>query len=290
MRIRAAACFVAIVAAFSACEMAAEVTTAVTAGGRASFGFVLAFDKELLDVARKTPDGKKALEDLNKIPSEFSSGGWTFRKTLPAGGLRIETRRRFPTVEALNKALGDLRSNVTANSSATTALIQVFKEFEIQRTPGFLKSETRVSGLVDVTTGSVFGGTQVDPKALKALNDVFSTPQASQLFKFRVRADLAGTITSSTGGPDIKGGSAVWTPRFGQQLPFSATASSYNPFALLVLGLPLAALLVFGAVRLLARRRPRRTVPGWEVGVAGEASGGPAPVESPPATTPPGAG
>jgi hypothetical protein len=294
IRVRAAASFLAIVAAFCACEMSAEVTTSVSAGGRATFGFLLSFDKQLLDVARGTPQGAKALEDLNKIPSEFSSGGWTFRKTVANGGLRIETRRRFSNVGALNSALTALRSDVNANSSATVALITVFKEFEIQRTPGFLKSETRVSGLVDVTIASLFGGTQIAPKDQQTISDIFTTTQA---FTLRVRADLAGKITSATGGPRIKGASAVWTPKFGEQLRFSATASAYNPFALMAIGLPLAGGLAWGAVRLVSRRRRARTaVPGWEVGVTQPAAAkdeSPAPssaTSSAPTTPPPDAG
>lgn len=278
MRTRALAGAIALVGAFTACQMTAEVTTAISASGRASFGLVLAFDKQLLDVCRQTPQCVKALEDLRKIPAEFTSGGWTFTKTEPEGALRIETRRRFPTVEALNVALGELRSNASANSSATAALIQVFPEFEVQRRPGFLKSETRVSGLADVTPATLFGGTKTDAKTQQQINDFFSGPQASQLFRFRVRADLAGRITSSTGGPEVKGGSAVWSPRFGQQLRFSAAASAYNPFVLLVGGLVLAAVLAALVVSLVRRRRPRRPVPGWEVGV-------PAPEEPAPAET-----
>ena len=268
LRIRTrAAIFLAVVAAFTGCEMTAEVTTQVSTGGRATFAIVLAFDKQLLDVVRQNAEGAAALDSLAKVPAEFSNAGWTFRKSEPNGGLRIETRRRFPSASALNTALALLRRDLSGNDNPAAALLEVFKEFEITRTSGFLKSQTRVNGVVDVTPGSLFGSTDIPAETQQAIND-FVSQQASQFFKFRVRADLAGKVTSSTGDPEVSGGTAVWTPKFGRELRFSATASAYNPFALLVIGFPFAALLAFGAWRLFARRRPVAAVPGWEVGTS----------------------
>lgn len=250
---------------------------------------MLSFDKQLLDTVRTNPEAAKALEEVAKIPAEFSSGSWTFHKSEPNGGLRFETQRRFSNVEALNEAVRALRRDVDQSSSAAASLVTVFKDFEIHRTSGFLKSQTRVSGIADVTPSSLFGRTDIPASAQKAISDFFAS-QATPFFKFRVRADLPGKVTSTTGDPKISGGSVVWSPTFGRELRFSAAASSYNPFALLLIGVPLAGGLAVGASRLFARRRRGAPVPGWEVGAPAPASDAPARPAPDAAAPPPSSG
>lgn len=266
--------------------MNAEVATSVDRGGRSTLGIVLTFDRELLGIVRQNREGAKALDDLAKIPAEFTQGGWTFRKSQPDGGLRIETRRRFPNPEALNAAVEQLRQDVSGSAGAAAGLVAVFRDFHVQRTGGFLRSRTRIGGLIDVTPASLFGRTDIPADTQRVINDLAT--QASRFFKFRVRADLGGRIVSSTGGPRIDGGTATWTPQFGKQLRFSATGSAANPLGLAAIGLPFAAILAFAGRRLLIRRRPKGAVPGWEVGAPTDGAPGAAlPAEPEPETARP---
>jgi hypothetical protein len=257
----------ALVMALSGCKMTIEVRTVMSRGGSGTFRVVFAIDRELAELARQSaPSGQDPFQQLKNLPNELTRSGWTLKQSTPDGGLRIEIERPFANAEDLNDALAKLEES-TGQGGPTPAF---FKNFRVRHSGGFLKSSSSIAGTIDLSTAGLLGSGTIPAQNGAALEQIISQG-ASEFFEFTVRAQLPGRITSSEGDPEpARGGTITWSPKFGQQLDFAATASGYNPVGLGVVGIPILALLGLGVYLIAGRRRPVPAVPGWE---AGEPSG-----------------
>lgn len=248
LRVRALALSVILGLACAACEINVELVTKVDrdGGGRFSLRFVI--DKELVDLARNT--GEDPFAAL-ACPTELTQVGWECGRSNEAGGLAISLDRAFESPEEFNAAMEELE-RIAAEQEGPTA--QFFK-LKITRESGFLRTRSVVAGSVDLTSSGVLGNASEESRA--ALETIV-TEAAGEFFKFRLRVELPGKVSETSGDPErIDGGTATWTPRLGRSLAFSAESVAYNTTSLAILGAPVLALLLLLGWTLIRRsRRP----------------------------------
>ena len=137
-----------------------------------------------------------------------------------------------------------------------------FRNFTLERDEGFLTTETRFTGEVDLTGGIESFGDQslrdrlggssigVDPSQLETrIGEVLD-----RIFTFRVVTRLPGDIDSNA--PLEAGDGAEWRPTLGEKVTLVATSSALNTRQ--VVGTAVAAAAALALVALLAISRARR--------------------------------
>ena len=247
-RIRALALTVILGLACAACEINVELITKVDrdGGGRFSLRFVI--DKELVDLARNS--GEDPFAALS-CPAELTTVGWRCGRSSEGGALAISLERSFKSPDEFNRAMDELE-RIAAEQEGPTA--QFFK-LKITRESGFLRTRSVVAGSVDLTSTGVLGNASEESRA--ALEGII-TQAAGEFFTFRLRVELPGKVSATSGDPDqIDGGAVTWTPRLGGSQKFSAESVAYNTTPLAVVGAPLLGLLLLLGWTLIRRgRRP----------------------------------
>lgn len=251
-RIRALALSVILGLTCAACEINVELITEVDGDGGGRFSLRFVIDKELVDLARNT--GEDPFAAL-ACPVELTTVGWTCGRSSEGGGLAISLERSFESPEEFNEAMAELE-RIAAEQEGPTA--QFFK-LTIDRESEFLKTRSVVAGSVDLTSTGVLGNASEESRA--ALEAII-TQAAGEFFKFRLRVELPGKVSATSGEPDqIDGGTVTWRPQLGRSLAFRAESAAYNATSLGVVGAPVLALLLLLGWTLIRRGR-RSAAPG----------------------------
>jgi hypothetical protein len=232
--------------ACAACEINVELVTKVDRDGSGRFSLRFVIDKELVDLARNA--GEDPFAAL-ACPAELTAVGWRCGRSSEGGGLAISLERSFESPDEFNEAMAELE-RIAAEQDGPTA--QFFK-LKIEREPGFVKTRSVVQGSVDLTSTGVLGNASEESReALEAI----ITQAAGEFFKFRLRVELPGKVSATSGEPDqVDGGTVTWTPQLGRSLSFRAESTAYNTTSLAVVGAPVVALLLLLGWTLIRRSR-----------------------------------
>lgn len=159
-----------------------------------------------------------ALDDLR-------AAGWQVRgpEENHQGGAEVEARHRFDSPAEARHLLDQVGGAEGA-----------FKGFELEQRRTFLRIETSMRGTIDLSGGietfsdaklaEVMGGQPlgVTPQQLEQRLGV----PVDHAFALQVAVRLPGGIESNA--PTATGGTAVWSPRLGEQMPIEATAEQWN--------------------------------------------------------------
>ena len=134
------------------------------------------------------------------------------------GGMRLQAAKSFSSPAGATRTVEEL-----------TGPDGAFRRFELTRRRSFLKTRTGFSGTVDLSRG--LDGF-VDPALRERLGQpAFDAATLehqlgvplSEVFRFRVQADLPGQVRGNAAG-----GGAVWEPRLGETLALEARAETWN--------------------------------------------------------------
>ncbi len=188
-------------------------------------------------------DTQLALDDLR-------AAGWQVRgpEENHQGGAEIEVRRRFDSPAQARRLLDQVGGPEGA-----------FKGFELEQRRTFLRIETSVRGTIDLS-GGIESFSDAQLTELLGGQPLGVTPQQLEqrlgvpidhAFALQVAVRLPGGIESNA--PTATGGTAVWSPRLGEQMPMEATAEQWNRPNLALSAV--AASSALGVVAVLVRRR-----------------------------------
>ncbi|MGH2793137.1 MAG: LppM family (lipo)protein [Actinomycetota bacterium] len=258
-RFRVFATVVALVLTCAACEINVELVTTVNDDGSGRFSLRFEIDKELVDLARNS--GEDPFTAL-ACPAELETQGWECGRSTEGGGLTISLDRAFRNPDELNGAMAELE-RIAAEQEGPTAQ---FFTLRVEREAGFLKSRTAVEGSVDLTATGVLGNASEESRdTLEAI----ITQAAGEFFRFRLRVELPGSVSSTTGDPEqVEGGVVTWRPRLGRTLTFRAESSAFNVGSLALIGGPALALLALLLWTLVRRGRRSRSADGLDAQVS----------------------
>lgn len=251
---------VALIVTMSGCTIGIDVSAVVSPEGSGTFRVSFAFDKEFVDVVSTSADGRRSLAALKDVVGATTTTGWTIRATQPSGGLRIQIDRTFDDPESLNRAIEQVASKPQQGS---LAFLNIFRDFSLRHSGGFLKTTTDVAGNVDLAPERLAPSfAKVKPELRQALQQA-----AGRVFAFKVRVLLPGHVTRFSGDPEkVDGGVVEWSAPFGRTLTFSAHASGLRWGNVGLAALPFVLLLIVLLIWMRRRRRAAQApVEGWEV-------------------------
>ena len=241
---------VALVLSLAACELRTELNVTVEDDGSGEVEVGLGLDEE--GVAEQ-PD---LLDDLEF--EDLVDAGWRVSEpTEEADGFTwVRVRRRFDHPDEL----APLVEQVAAEDGP-------FRDFRLERDPGFASTEYRFHGVVDFSAG--VGPLTDDPELTEALGD---EPlelvedrlgrAVDELIGVQVAVRLPGDVSSNA--PTRASNGAVWRPSVlePEAVELTATSSITRTERLLWLAVAVAAgfaLVLVLAVRIAGWRRSRRT-------------------------------
>lgn len=248
-RIRILLLGVVLLMLLSACELTVQLDTKVEADGSGSFALGMVLDKEVREFLEGQVEGEQTeLTGLTAIEDLFGglvAKGWRYERSEPAGGLLLRASTSFRDADDFDRVLSDLRS-ARAGSDGDLGKIQMNLGFETEQT--FLRNRAEFRGEFDTSGG------EADPELLEMLRD---------LVRFEIRAELPGTPLIADGSGTVSDGAAVWRPRLGESLSFSAESTGMRVGSMLAVVLPLLVLAAVLAWLALGRkRRPAEPDPG----------------------------
>lgn len=238
------------------CQASLEFRTKVNGDGSGSFTVAIELDRELVQsieglAAGEGPQGIEGLDlsGLTTLGDYFDcleSAGWRVARTKPGGGLGWSASRAFTDPAGFAAVKRSLRCGPQDGSRLRLQNLGLDVDYEATRS--FLRTGSTFSGSVDLR-----GGADLDPEVLALVREF-----AGDVFRLRVVAELPGGVEIRGGNGVVSGGRAVWEPTIGSLLRFSASSSSLNAGALLLLAGPLVLLAGAAAWYLAGRRKPVR--------------------------------
>ena len=252
--VRAAAAAAALVAATSACRLDVALTTRVGRAGSGVFSLRLAADRDLVDIARSA--GEDPLAVLARVPEPLPAG-WKLTTSMPLGGLAVTLERPFTSPGDLARGLADLERAAGARGAGTASLYSL----RVERSSSFWRSRTSIAGTIDLTASGLLGASGLSGDAADQLRS-FAAQAGGAYFRFVLRAELPGGVSSASGNPtEVGGGAVTWSPVLGRSLSFAASSTAYNRGGIAAIAVPVVALvaLVLAARARVRRRRRRRS-------------------------------
>jgi hypothetical protein len=245
-RIARATMVVVLIALLSGCQMTVRITTHLNSSGGGTLTLGMVLDKELRD----TLEGGASGNDLSSVEDLFGrlhDRGWTVTRTEPAGGLDIEANKTFKDSKAFDAALQDLRSGSPGQSRLGSASPAI----GYSTSGSLFRTKSRFTGVVDTTS-------LLTPGAEKQVQQLLNT--FADDFHFEIRAILPGAVSITKGDGTVADNVAIWRPKLGTRLEFSAASSAIKTGAMLGFGIPLLVVLAAAGWFLLGRRQ-RTLVP-----------------------------
>ncbi len=229
------------------------VGTKLNHDGSGVFSMAVALDREFIDGLRRAEalgdeQASGGIQEFEKFFAGLRDRSWSYRRSeTPGGDLALRASCTFPNSAGFDRCLSQLSSVDVGKEAGELRNFGLSFDFGITR--GFLKTESWFAGTADLSGPD-------DERLQRAIQQLQSV--AADTFRFEIRADLPGAVKIAGGQGQADGGVALWRPRVGETLVLRATASAYNPGAVLALVVP--ALVAIGFVAWsLARRRARRT-------------------------------
>lgn len=239
---------VVVLLAAAGCQLDVNVAFDVADDGSGVVRVAVGLDA---DAASRVPGLADQLEVQDLVDA-----GWTVTGPSEEGDGRtwIRASKPFATPEEAGAVLAELSGEDGP-----------FRDFRVVRERSFLAETWRFSGTVDLTAGldgfsddalrERLDGTSVGVDVAELERRAGQT--LDRIFRFRVAAELPGTV-SSNAPVDVAGG-AVWTPTLGEQVSLAADGRVLDTARIAWLAAAALAAVLFGFVlgwRL--RRRGRR--------------------------------
>ncbi len=226
----------------SGCRVDTAVEVDAGRDGRGQVRTTLTLDRAAAEQVANLA-GQQRVDDLRQA-------GWRVAgpERTEDGGMRLEAAQSFSSAAGAARAVEEL-----------TGADGAFRRFQLTRQRTFLRTRTGFSGTVDLSRG--LEGF-VDPALRERLGQpAFDAatlePQLgvplSEVFRFRVQADLPGQVRGNA-----PGGGAVWEPKLGETLALEARSETWN-----VASMAFAVTAVVSGVALLAVLVRRSRTVSW---------------------------
>ncbi len=242
LRLRRAVLVAAVTLAAVACQVRVTAGLDVDANGEGTVRAAVGLDAEAV----------RAVGDLGAAlrVDDLRGAGWRVEGPRPeADGLTwVRASRSFSELEEAQLALSELSGPDGP-----------FRNLTFERERSFLRTKTRLSGVVDLTAGAtgfadadlrnLIGDTiRLDPEGLRA--ELGADIDRAVQVQFEAR--LPGSVQSNA--PERSGALSIWRPAMGRQLTIEASSSGLK-VPLVPIAVATGLLLAVGVAGVLVLRR-----------------------------------